>query len=89
MGNYTTAQKSTSLDFSPDPAAAEIIAEQAAEALREIDDWKQVAAAFLAAKEGDRAAAEEFFERQIDRLLDGGALSMRAYRGILKGIREL
>ena len=65
----------------------DIAREQQAEALSEIGDWMQVAGAFLIATKGDRAAAEALFERQLDRLIDGGALSMRAYRGILAGIR--
>jgi hypothetical protein len=71
-----------------DPFAAEVIAEQAAEHLREIRRLDDIAYTFLRGAEGDQVEAEKSLEAWLDLLFEGGALIMWKYRIVLAKIRE-
>ena len=86
QATYDTVWKSSRRQSDPTPA--EIVAEQEAEARRELRELSDVGFAFLSATNGDRLAAEKLFDLALERLFEGGALSLWRYRGILKVIRE-
>lgn len=85
MQKYATAKRESSTDYL---TPADIIAEHRDEAVRELDDFKKVASAFLRAARGNRKKAKELFELVLDRVLDCNVLSPRAHREILKAIGE-
>lgn len=83
-----TANKKLGRFFEPDPAAAEIIAAQAAEHLREIGRLDDLAYGFLTATQGDETKAANLLDDAVELLFAGGVLSTWRYRIVLSKIRE-
>jgi hypothetical protein len=67
---------------------AEIIADQAADHLREIRRLDDLAYIVLRATDSDQVEAEKALEDCIDVLFENGALLMWRYRIVLAKIRE-
>ena len=68
--------------------ATEIIAEQAADHLREIRGLDDIAFTLLRATEGDPVEAEKILDDTIELLFEGGVLAMWRYRIVLSKVRQ-
>jgi hypothetical protein len=95
MGAATAGERGTRMhsisthdDFrNSDPAAADVIAEQAAIAARERRKLSDLAFVFLDATGGDTDAAVKLLDDFVDLVVEGGVLQTWRYRELLTAVR--